>query len=264
MRPFVVPLPATGETHLWRLRLDVAAPELARLGEHLSADERRRAGRFQLDRDRRRFVAGRGRLREVLASYVDGPPGQVAFAYGPRGKPRLEGPRASRLRFNLSHTADHALIAVSRDREVGVDLETIRAEALGETEAALFLSPAERRVIDRLPVADRPRALFLLWVQKEAYAKARGDGLALDLQAIDVSACEGWDVRTLDAGPGFAAALAVERGFGPHVQRSRGQVTTIRDERGAGHEGGVVGREEQHRARDLHRLGHAPQRVHLR
>jgi hypothetical protein len=111
-------------------------------------------------------------------------------------------------------------------------------------------------------------------VHKEAYAKARGDGLALDLRAIDVSACEGWDVRTLEAGPGFVAALAVEsapvqRGFGgpelwgPHVQQSRGQVTTIRDERGTRHEGGVVGREEQHRPRDLHRLRHAPQRVHV-
>ncbi len=114
-------------------------------------------------------------------------------------------------------------------------------------------------MIDRLPAVDRTRALFALWVQKEAYAKARGVGLALDLQAIDVSACEGWDVRTIDVGPGFAAALAVER---PH-ERSRGQVTTVRDERGARHEGRVVGREEQHRARDLHRLGHAPQRMHL-
>jgi 4'-phosphopantetheinyl transferase len=251
----VSPLPAAGETHLWRLRLDVAPAELARLAEHLSADERRRASRLQLERDRRRAIAARGRLREVLASYVDATPAQVAFAYGAHGKPRLVGLRASALRFSLSHTGDHALLAVTRDREVGVDLETIRPEALGEREAALFLSAAERRAIDRLPAADRPRALFALWVQKEAYAKACGLGLALDLQAIDVSACEGWDVRMLDAGPGFAAALAVET--------SCGQVTTVRDERGARHEGRVVGREEQHRTRDLHRLGHASQRVHL-
>lgn len=251
-----LPLPADGETHLWRLRLDVAAAELDRLFDHLSPDERRRAGRLQLGRDRRRYVAGRGRLREILATYLDDAPAQVAFAYGPRGKPRLAGLPASALRFSLSHTGDHALVAVTRDREVGVDLETIRPAAMGDGEAALFLSPAERRAVDRVPLIDRARVLFLLWVQKEAYAKARGDGLALDLPAIDLGACEGWDVRTLDAGPGFAAALAVEA--------SCGQITTIRDERGAGHERGIVGREEQHRPRDLHRLRHAAQRVHLR
>jgi 4'-phosphopantetheinyl transferase len=256
MRPAVPPFPAADETHLWRLRLDLAPADFDRVSAHLSADERRRADRLQFGRDRRRFIAGRGRLREVLASYVDGAPAQVTFAYGPRGKPRLAGLRASGVRFSLSHTGDHALIAVTRDREVGVDLETIRPEALGDGEASLFLSAAERRLLDRVPLIDRPRMLFCLWVQKEAYAKARGDGLALDLQAVDVSACEGWDVRTLDAGPGFAAALAIEG--------SRGQVTTIRDERGTGHERRVVGREEQHRPRDLHRLGHAPQRVHLR
>jgi 4'-phosphopantetheinyl transferase len=251
----VSPLPATGETHLWRLRLDVVPAELARLADHLSADERRRASRLHLERDRRRAVAGRGRLREVLATYLDATPAQVTFAYGVHGKPRLAGLRASGLRFSLSHTGDHALIAVTRDREVGVDLETVRPEALGAREAALFLTAAERRTIERLPAADRPQALFAVWVQKEAYAKARGLGLALDLQAIDVSACEGWDVRMLDAGPGFAAALAVET--------SGGEVTTVRDESRARHEGRVVGRQEQHRARDLHRLGHAPQRVHL-
>ena len=268
--PRVSSLPAENETHLWRLRLDVAAAEVARLLESLSSDERRRASRLRFGRDRYRFVVGRGRLREVLATYVDAAPAQVVFAYGPRGKPRLGGLRTGDLRFSLSHTGDDALIAITRGREVGVDLESVRPDALGETEASLFLSPSERRVIDGLPAAERTRALFTRWVQKEAYAKARGDGLALDLQAIEVSACRGWDIRTLDAGPGFAAALAVEWGFGgpevwgPHVQRSRGQVTTIRDERRAGHEGGIVRREEQHRARDLHRLGHAAQRVHLR
>jgi 4'-phosphopantetheinyl transferase len=263
MPPGVSPLPAEGGTHLWRLRIDVEAAGLARLAESLSADEHRRARRLRFGRDRHRYVAGRGRLREVLATYVDTAPAQVVFAYGPRGKPRLGGLRACDLRFSLSHTGDDALIAITRGREVGVDLESIRPELLGETEASLFLSPSERRLIDRLPAAERTRALFTLWVQKEAYAKALGDGLALDLQAIEISACSGWDVRTLDAGPGFAAALAVERGLGPHGRRSRGQVTTIRDERRPGHEGGVVRREEEHRARDLHRLRHAPQRVHL-
>ncbi len=124
MRLFVSPLPAAGETHLWHVRLDVAPAELAHLTEHLSADERLRASRLHVARDRKRYVAGRGRLREALATYVDATPAEVGFAYGVHGKPRLAGLRASRLRFSLSHTGDHALIAVTRDREVGVDLES--------------------------------------------------------------------------------------------------------------------------------------------
>jgi 4'-phosphopantetheinyl transferase len=201
------PLPAPDETDLWRTRLDVAPDDSARLAALLSADERRRADGFPLEADRVRFVAMRGQLREVLAAYLDASPGALAFEPGARGKLRLAGAGApAGLTFSMAETGDHALIAVARGREIGVDLEEVRPGVLGDAEVALMLSPAERHAIDRLDPPERLRALSALWVQKEAYAKARGDGLA--------DAGEGWSLRMLDAGPDFAAALVVEGAMG--------------------------------------------------
>ena len=232
MRAAVPPLPEPDEAHLWRVRLHGAPDEFARLATLLSAEEHVRAGRFRFERDRHRFVIARGRLREVLAAYLECPPAQVAFGYGPRGKPRLAGDGAGTgLTFSLSHTGTHGLVGIARGRRIGVDLEGIRPDVLGDAEASLLLAEAERRDLDRLPSSDRLRALLAAWVQKEAYAKARGDGLALDLRAIEVDVrpdgpgglrrdrqhadpATRWCVRTLEVGPEFAAALAVEGSAG--------------------------------------------------
>lgn len=212
------PLPEPDEAHLWLYPLAGPPDEIVRLAALLSGEEQVRAGRFRFERDRHRFVVARGRLREVLGAYLACSPARVTFGYGARGKPRLAGAAVGTgLAFSLSHTGDHALVGVTRGRQIGVDLEEIRPDVLGEAEASLLLSEPERHAIARLPPADRVRAFFTAWVQKEAYAKARGDGLALDLQAIDLTACEGWEVRALEIGGEFAAALA-----------TRGPVTELR------------------------------------
>jgi 4'-phosphopantetheinyl transferase len=192
-----------------------APHECTRLAALLSAQERRGADRVRPERERRRFVAMHGYLREVLAAYVGASPAALAFEPGARGKLRLAGAGASAgLTFSIADTGDHALIAVARGREIGVDLEEVRLGVLGDEEVALMLSPAERRALDRLDAGTRLRALCALWVQKEAYAAARGDGLALAPPAIGADACEGWSLRMLDAGPDFAAALVVEGAMG--------------------------------------------------
>jgi 4'-phosphopantetheinyl transferase len=231
MRSGVIPLPEPDETHLWLLPLDTAEDELARLAGHLTADEDVRARRFRFERDRDRFVAARGQLREVLAAYLGRAPARITLQYGPRGKPRLAGDDGrARLGFSLAHAGRRALVGIACGREIGVDLEEVRPERLGPAAAALFLSDAERREIDRLGPVDRARALLSAWVQKEAYAKARGDGLALDLRSIEVdvrpdgpgglrraggrTGAASWALRTLEVGPEFAGALAVEGAAG--------------------------------------------------
>jgi 4'-phosphopantetheinyl transferase len=207
----VSPLPAPDETHLWRVRLDITRDELARFAAVLSEDEVLRAKRFLFERDRDRFVAMLGQLREVLATYVDCTAADLAFGYGLRGKPRLVGQGAAEgVTFSVSHTGSHALIGIAREREIGVDLEEVRPNVLGDAEAALLVSADERRALWRLEPRVRERALFSLWVQKRAYAKARGATLARDLRSIDVDACDEWSLRMLDVGPDFAAALVVE------------------------------------------------------
>lgn len=112
------------DVHVWRVELSRLGPRLPRLWDCLAADERVRAERFHRVRDRDRFVAGRGALRVLLASYCDTRPELLRFGYGPQGKPGLADAE-SPLRFNVAHSGDLAIIAVAHGREVGVDIERV-------------------------------------------------------------------------------------------------------------------------------------------
>lgn len=150
--------------------------------ECLSDDERERAGRFLLERDRRRYLAAHVALRTVLAAQLGSDPARLVFERGPFGKPRLRGPR---LRFSLSHSEDLAVIAVDREAEVGVDVEMLRDvdPALAEQ----VCTATERRQIEADP-AHRARAFLTCWTRKEACLKALGWGLNAEPAMIAVGA----------------------------------------------------------------------------
>ena len=119
-----------GAVHVWRADLDLETARLHRLGRNLSADEQARAVRFRFARDRERFIAARGLLREVLALYLDTAARRLRFRYGVHGKPFLAEHRD--LRFNVSHSLDTMLVAVADKREVGVDIEHVGTDVAVE------------------------------------------------------------------------------------------------------------------------------------
>ena len=173
-----------GEVHVWRARLDRAHGDVERLAALLSADERDRAARFKFERDRGRYVVGRGLLRTLLASYVGCSPASLEFEYGEFSKPRLAGPGPA---FNLSHSGPVALYAVCDQGELGIDVEVEDADYSREAIAERFFSPAEVEVLRSLPRDQQPRAFLTCWTRKEAFIKARGDGLSLALDSFDVT-----------------------------------------------------------------------------
>ena len=126
-------------------RLDEGAEALRAMWEWLCDAERQRALRLRFERDRRRFVVARARLRALLAERLGTRPQALELARAAGGKPQL-APRlaASGWRFNVSHCEELVLYAFSRDREVGVDLEAIRPVAEADAIAARFFAPAER------------------------------------------------------------------------------------------------------------------------
>ena len=210
--------------HVWRAALDVEPAVLAQLRASLAPDERARAGRFHFAHDRDRYEAGRGILRDVLGRYLDVPPAALAFNYGPQGKPDLESPSGTGFTFNVSHAGGVLLVAIGRDRPLGVDVERDR-ERVSLDLAARFFSPAEVAALLRLPEHERRQAFLACWTRKEAYIKARGEGLSLPLDRFDVSlrpgdparlladrgdpgAADAWELRALPVPPGQAAALA--------------------------------------------------------
>jgi 4'-phosphopantetheinyl transferase len=234
-KPFIA-LPLTGEltlgedeVHVWLANLKVKTSELLNLWETLSADERARALKFRFQRECDRFIVGRGLLRALLGFYLGLSPKELRFTYGEYGKPALSNPSETpSVEFNLSHSDDVALFAVARGRRVGVDIERMRPDDNNEQVAAQFFSPTEQESLRVLPPELRRRAFFACWTRKEAFIKARGEGLSLPLDEFDVTLAPGepaallrvrcggddasrWLLRDLVCDPDHVAALAVER-----------------------------------------------------
>jgi len=157
---------ARGEVHVWSVPLDVSPETSAGLYETLGEDEQSRSARFRFERDRRRFIVARGSLRELLTRYLATPPGQLRFVYNTFGKPGLSPECGSALRFNISHSADLALIAIALDAEVGVDLEHLQALPDYAEIARGFFSPAEVDELTRLPSGVQAQAFSVVGQRK--------------------------------------------------------------------------------------------------
>jgi 4'-phosphopantetheinyl transferase len=219
-----------GDAHVWRLDLRRAGADVENLERLLTPAESERAAAFRFARDRDRFVVARALRRITLARYLDAPPDALAFATGPHGKPGLIGPGdAASLQFNLAHADDLALLVVARGRPVGVDLERVRDDVPIMTLAEQFFAPDEIATLRRLPAGERRIAFFACWTRKEAFLKARGDGLSrpLDRFAVSLARDEPAAIRRVDWDgdelarwllldlpplPGYAAALATAAG----------------------------------------------------
>ena len=169
---------------MWRASLDQPADVVSGLSVALCSAERDRAARFRFERDRARYIVGRALLRRLLGGYLGMAPDEVEFRYGAFEKPFLvcDGPW-----FNVSHSGPVALYAFSSAAEIGVDVEEVQRDFSRERIAERFFSPAEVTALRSLPVSDQPCAFLRCWTRKEAFVKARGDGLSLALDSFDVS-----------------------------------------------------------------------------
>ncbi len=190
--PLPIPELASGEIHVWRAFLSGDQTILRKLESTLAADEKARAARFMFESDRGGFIAARGILRDLLGRYIHCAPQTIEFTYGARGKPAV----ASRgtqpaICFNLSHSRGLAVIAIGRGREIGIDVELIRPEFAGQEIAKRYFSTKEIEELNRLPAELRTEGFFLCWTRKEAYIKAKGDGLHISLDSFDVSLSPG-------------------------------------------------------------------------
>lgn len=201
---------ARGTLHVWRASLDALRPHADRLTTFLSPDERNRAARFHFEHDRIRYSIARGLLRLLIGRYLGRPPGTISFVYTLRAKPCLPSPAT--LAFNLSHSHGMALYAFAHNSELGIDVESHDPALDTEEIARKFFTPEEVRFILQ-PSEGRNERFFFLWSRKEAYIKARAEGLYLPLnefEAASRSSIDGFDIQSFLAWPQFAAALAVK------------------------------------------------------
>jgi 4'-phosphopantetheinyl transferase len=234
-RPGQYWLPEPGETqlsskdvHVWCIAVEPLVRQVPQLTEHLSNNERSRANAFVHARDRKRFLVSHGILRVLLGSYLGVAPGELQFSQGPYKKPCLDGYYAtSGLQFNLSHSQEYALLAFTRQRQVGVDIEYIHPLPDMKQITANTFSPLENRELEKLSPEQRLSAFYNFWTRKEAFVKALGKGLFYPLNQFSVSISSEeqnchlnidndpaeaarWAIMGLNIAKEYAAALAVE------------------------------------------------------
>jgi 4'-phosphopantetheinyl transferase len=213
---------------LWLLpSLSEAEPAPDTLRALLSDDERARAASFHFPRDRAAFIANRGHLRLLLARYLERPAQALRFVYGPQGKPELLAEDSEGLTFNVSHTEGLAVVAVSRYRRIGVDVEAVKSSNDLLDMARQHFSSIEYQKLASLPSSEQYRAFYTCWTRKEAFLKGLGTGLSQSLSDFEVSLrpnepaallaclwsqelCQSWRFHALATGDRYAGALAYE------------------------------------------------------
>lgn len=184
-----------GEIRVYRIDLACDADEVARMRALLSEDEQHRADRFINPDARVRFVVCRGALRQILASSIDRDPRSLVFSYSSLGKPALSPQMhlSAVPDFNVSHSAELALIAVGADGPIGIDVERVRHLDNAMGIARRFFSRAEVQALEAIPAEDTDRAFFRCWTRKEAYVKGLGEGMQCPLSSFQVDFAD--DVR---------------------------------------------------------------------
>lgn len=220
--------PGGPAVHVWSVDLEQRPEDVAGLGRSLSRDETARARAFRSPAHQRRFVVARGALRSLLSERLDTPPSAIRFTYGDHGRPELPDlQNPADIRFNVSHSHELALIAVTAGARVGVDVEHVRPLRDLDALISRFFSAEEARSLAPLAPQDRLAAFYACWTRKEAYLKATGSGLTVPLDRFTVSVAPGeaprmvhidgdaaaakaW--RLVDVSPraGYCATLAVE------------------------------------------------------
>ena len=214
--------------HVWGVEVPTVRRQLDRLQALLSGDEQQKAARLHREADRQSSVAARGALRVLLAAYSGLHPGELIFGYTAHGKPFLIAPPAQCrhlaaggaagvpprcLAFNVSHSGNWVVLAIGRDRRIGVDIEQIRRTTDVMAIASRYFTAAEA---ERVAAAEDSHELFFrIWARKEAYVKACGSGLFRELSSfavlLDDGERDGWFFRGLDAGSRYAAAVVTDR-----------------------------------------------------
>lgn len=221
---------ARDEVHVWCIHLDDTGSGIDRFQQVLCADELARAAAYRFAYLRRRFVVARGALRHILGGYLGLAGYEVPLGVTSYGKPVVAHAAAHPpLQFNLAHAQAIALLAITWQRRVGIDVEQVHPLPDMLAIAGHFFAAAEVQALRALPSTQQLAAFFDCWTRKEAFVKALGEGLSYPLHRFVVSlqpgdpaallhvdgdptASQHWTMMALQPAAGYTAAMVVEGG----------------------------------------------------
>lgn len=187
----------------------------------LSNSELQQADSFRFDKGRERFILGRGMMRAVIGRVIGTAARDVVLNFSGQGKPHL--PDADAVQFNLSHSGELIILAVTRSAQIGVDVEAFRHLPRRDQIAKGILGSDELSRYEALSDSQRQTAFFTIWTRKEAIVKAVGRGLCFPLTDVEVSYSSDarvlrfgdhvadavpWHLNRLDCPDGYVGALA--------------------------------------------------------
>lgn len=208
------------DIHLWSIDLNLNKDQMQEKKRLLSDDELQRANRFRFPIHQQQFVAARSALRQILSIYTNIDPNLIIFDYADNKKPSLAKHFDCEIQFNLAHSDHLALIGVTTQAAIGVDIEKMKS-TYHPGVAERFFSLDEKKVFFQLPEKERLICFYRIWVKKEAIIKALGKGLAYSLQSFTVSPTvedesivlenETWSLRSLPIHPEFQSAIATNQ-----------------------------------------------------
>lgn len=201
------------KVHVWGFSLDIDGAELTHATHYLSGEEQERVNRLVSGRHRQQFIAAHAALRVVLSRYCAQRPQELVIQKTSSGKPFL--PDRPFLRFNLTHSHGRALIAIARDREVGIDLEKIRREVAVESLAKRFLSTHDQVFIECAEPSQRHERFLQVWVAREAVFKAEGKGITFPLHRDHVELSSDGKEGRLVRGEGGSGGISMPIRFLP-------------------------------------------------
>jgi 4'-phosphopantetheinyl transferase len=196
--------------HVWGVEIARLLNRLEELRSFLCLTEMEKAARFRREADRQSSIAARGALRILLSGYMGIPAADIEFSYSENGKPHVQD---SDINFSVSHSGEWVVLAIGKNRNVGVDVEMIRRGMDVMAIASRYFTPEECSLIEN--ASDMHAVFFRLWARKEAYVKAAGSALFRELSSFSVpngdGEKDGWHFRSLEAGSRYAAAVVTDR-----------------------------------------------------
>lgn len=229
------------QAHIWSAMLSCDTQKLKIFFDLLDANEQARAKRFHFEKDRNQFIASHGILRKILSGYLNVSPEKIIFSYNEFGKPFIAN--QSDIQFNLSHSKNIALIGVTKNYSIGIDIEYIKQMRDIDAIAERYFSAHEYSALKQLSTEEKQLAFFNGWSRKEAFLKAHGQGLSYSLEKIEVNLLANetakfiaihdanenisdWELYNLEPANDFAAALAI-KGHLEKIQMLQWQETII-------------------------------------
>ncbi len=219
------------QVDLWYVRS--CAADDARLRTLLDETELRQEARLTLARVRQQYVVTRALVRCVLEGYTGLPAQSFRFDTGPHGKPLLSKPATCPWQFNVSHAQGAVICAITRDIELGVDIERLDRRVNLDL-AERYFAAAEVAQLRAQPESAQPRRFLEFWTLKEAFLKSLGTGLATPLssfafqllgerpevQVLDpnLGPSGHWTARQFELDGEYLGAVAVRNAAASHLE----------------------------------------------